>query len=327
MTEPAPPPRTQPARKADVVICECFARDGLQHEDTFVPTADKIALIDMMSAAGFTRIEATSYSNPQHVPAFRDASEVLAGISKREGVYYKATCPNVRAVRRALDDVAAGHGANELSLLVSASESHSQRNLRAGRDQQWEKIAAMVETAGENFRLIGVISVAFGCPFEGRVDPASVLAMVERFGLLGVRHVALADTTGLATPTAVKSLFRAVLSDLPGIVPIAHFHDSRGAGLANCVAALEAGCTHFDSAIGGVGGHPSQIAYGGGWTGNVATEDLVGLFGAMGVPMGLDLDALMHASRACERVLGRELHSKVARTGFGVLNESAHVTA
>lgn len=327
MTGPAPSSRTQPARKADVVICECFARDGLQHEDAFLPTAEKIALIDMMSATGFPRIEATSYSNPQHVPAFRDASEVLAGIRKRDGVYYKATCPNVRAVRRALDDAAAGHGANELSLLVSASESHSRRNLRADRDQQWETIAAMVQAAGTGFRLVGVISVAFGCPFEGRVDPESVLAMVERFGWLGVKYVALADTTGLATPPTVRNLFRAVLSDLPGIVPIAHFHDSRGTGLANCVAALEAGCTHFDSAIGGIGGHPSQIAYGGGWTGNVATEDLVSLFEAMGVPTGLDLDALMHASRACERVLGRELHSKVARTGFGVLNESAHVAA
>lgn len=315
------------ARQADIVICECFARDGLQHEDMFVPTADKIALIDMMSAAGFPRIEATSYSSPQHVPAFRDASEVLAGIRKRDGVYYKATCPNVRAVRRALDDVAAGHGANELSLLVSASESHSQRNLRAGRDRQWETIAAMVEAADDGFRLVGVVSVAFGCPFEGRVDPASVLEMVERFGRLGVRHVALADTTGLATPKAVKALFGAVLSGLPGVVPIAHFHDSRGTGLANCVAALEAGCTHFDSAIGGIGGHPSQIAYGGGWTGNVATEDLVSLFEAMGVSTGLDLDALMQVSRACERVLGRELHSKVARTGFGALNGSAHVAA
>ena len=319
--------RKQPAGQADVVICECFARDGLQHEEQFVSTADKIELIDMATKAGFTRIEATSYSNPKHVPAFRDASEVLAGISRQDGVYYKATCPNVRAVERALEDTAAGHGANELSLLVSASESHSQRNLRAGREQQWQTIASMVAAAGDRFRLVGVVSVAFGCPFEGRVDPDGVLGMVERFLQLGVRYIALGDTTGLATPVDVKDLFGRILSALPEAVPIAHFHDSRGSGLANCVAALETGCTHFDSAAGGVGGHPSQIAYGGGWTGNVATEDLVNLLEAMGVRTGIDAGKLMQFSRSCERVLGRELYSKVARTGFATFDENAHAAA
>lgn len=326
-TGATPAPDTRPSADRDVVICECFARDGLQHEEVFVETAQKIAIIDSLAAAGFSRIEATSYSNPQHVPAFRDASEVLAGIQRRGGVFYKATCPNLRAINRALSDREAGRGANELSLLASASESHSLRNLRVGREEQWAAIAEMVHAAGGRFRLVGVISVAFGCPFEGRVDPGAVVEMAGRFGAMGVTHVALGDTTGLATPTTVRAMFKRLAGELPDITAIAHFHDSRGTGLANCAAAFDAGCTHFDSALGGVGGHPSQIAYGGGWTGNVATEDLVNLFEAMGVSTGLDLDALMHASRACEGVLGRELYSKVGRTGFGIIGDQPLVHA
>jgi hydroxymethylglutaryl-CoA lyase len=300
-------------------ICECFARDGLQHEDAFLATADKIGAIDAFTAAGFPRIEATSYSNPERVPAFRDASEVLAGIRRATGVHYKATCPNVRAVQRALADLDAGRGATELSLLISASETHSQRNLRTGRAAQWKNIAEMVSAAGGRFRLVGVISVAFGCPFEGRVDPGVVVDDIARFADLGVSLVALGDTTGLASPRAVRAVFRRVATELPSVTAIAHFHNTRGTGLANCLAALEAGCRHFDSAFGGVGGHPAQIQYGGGFTGNVATEDLVNLLESEGISTGLDLDRVMAASQLCERLLGRSLHSMVARAGLGLL--------
>ncbi len=302
-----------------VTICECFARDGLQHEETFVPTGDKVALIDAFTDAGFPRIEATSYSHPERVPAFRDASDVLTGIRRRDGVYYKATCPNVRAVERAAADLDGGRGANEISLLVSATESHTQRNLRTSRDAQWANVAGMVQAAGGRFRLVGVVSVALGCPFEGPVDPGRVVEDVARFAELGVTLVALGDTTGLATPASVRAMFRRVAADLPGVTAIAHFHNTRGTGLANCVAALEAGCRHFDTAFGGVGGHPAEIQYGGGMTGNVATEDLVNLLEAEGVSTGLDLDRFMAASELCERVLGRPLYSMVARAGLGLL--------
>lgn len=304
-----------------VTICECFARDGLQHETAWIASADKIAAIDAFTAAGFRRIEATSYSHPERVPAFRDASEVLAGIQRRPGVGYKATCPNPRAVTRAIADLEAGHGAVELSLLVSATESHTQRNLRTTREAQWEKVAEMVRLADGRFTLVGVISVALGCPFEGEVDPDSVLADIARFGELGVGLVSIGDTVGLGAPTRVRRLFGRILSEAPAVIPVAHFHDTRRTGLANCIAAYEAGCRYFDSAIGGVGGHPSQIQYGGGFTGNVATEDLVNLFEAEGISTGLDLDALMRASQLCERLLGRELSSMVARAGFGLLNQ------
>src|SRR5687768_5505611 len=193
-----------------VTLCECFARDGLQHEPAFVPTATKRALVERFAALGFPRVEATSYSNPKVVPQFADASEVLKAIQRKPNVYYKATCANVKAVERALADLDAGHGANEISLLVSATESHTQKNLNRSRSEQWQNIAAMVDAAKGRFRMVGTVSVAFGCPFEGRVDAGSVVAYAEQFAELGVTHVALGDTTGVATPRSVASMFQKI---------------------------------------------------------------------------------------------------------------------
>jgi len=295
---------------AAVTLCECFARDGLQHEPAFVPTEVKRRLVERFAALGFSRIEATSYSNPKVVPQFADASELLRSLPRREGTYYKATCANPKAVERALADLGAGFGANEISLLVSASEAHTQKNLNRTRAEQWANVEAMVRLAGKRFRLVGTVSVAFGCPFEGKVDPGVVAEDVARFVALGVTHVALGDTTGLATPKAVK----AMVAHLPaGATPIAHFHDTRGTGLVNCVAAFEAGIRLFDSSFGGVGGHPAKLQYGEGHTGNVCTEDLVTLFESMDVATGIDLDGLLETARFCEAALGRALHGRVTR--------------
>jgi hydroxymethylglutaryl-CoA lyase len=299
-----------------VVLCECFARDGLQHEPAFVPTATKRALIERFAALGFPRVEATSYSNPKVVPQFADASEVLKSIERKPGVSYKATCANVKAVERALADLEAGHGANEISLLVSATESHTQKNLNRTRAEQWQNIAAMVDAAKGRFRMVGTVSVAFGCPFEGKVDAGSVLSDLDRFCELGVNHVALGDTTGMATPRAVARMFEKLQKP---VVPIAHFHDTRGTGLVNYVAAYEAGVRHFDSSFGGVGGHPAKVQYGGGFTGNVCTEDLVNLFESMGIDTGIDVGGLLATAESCEQALGRELHGRVTRSGLNPL--------
>lgn len=301
-----------------VTICECFARDGLQHEPAFLATDVKVELINAFAAAGFRRIEATSYSSPTRVPAFQDASAVLAGLSRPGGVSYKATCPNPRAVRRALADLDAGHGADELSLLVSASEAHSARNLRTSREAQWENVAEMARLAAGRFTLVGVVSVALGCPFEGPVPADRVLTDVARFVELGVPVVTIGDTTGHGTPRSVAALLGALLREFPDTTMVAHFHNSRGSAIANCVAALDAGCRFFDSAFGGVGGHPANIAYGQGLTGNVATEDLVNVFEAMGVDTGVDLGQAMAISRRCEQAIGRQLNSMVARAGWGL---------
>jgi hydroxymethylglutaryl-CoA lyase len=299
-----------------VVLCECFARDGLQHEPAFVPTATKRALIERFAALGFPRVEATSYSNPKVVPQFADASELLRTLSRRPNVFYKATCANVKAVERALADLDAGHGANEISLLVSATESHTQKNLNRTRAEQWQNIAAMVDAAMGRFRLVGTVSVAFGCPFEGKVDAGSVLSDIHRFCELGVNHVALGDTTGVATPRSVAKMFEKVQKP---VVPIAHFHDTRGTGLVNYVAAYDAGVRHFDSSFGGVGGHPAKVKYGGGFTGNVCTEDLVNLFESMGIDTGIDVGGLLATAEMCEQALGRELHGRVTRSGLSPL--------
>ena len=307
---------------ADVTICECFARDGLQHEPDFVSTDTKRQLIERFAALGFTRIEATSYSNPKVVPQFADASELLRQLPRKDGVFYKATCANVRAVERALADADAGFGVNEISLLVSATESHTQKNLKRSREEQWQNVAemaAMANAANGRFRLIGTVSVAFGCPFEGRVDPAVVAADAAHFGELGVTHVAIGDTTGMATPVSVKAMFERLRREAPQVMPVAHFHDTRGTGLANYVAAYEAGVRFFDSSFGGVGGHPAKVKYGGGYTGNVCTEDLIDLFEAMGIRTGIDLQGLIDTARFCEEVLKRELHGRVTQSGLNPL--------
>lgn len=301
-----------------VTLCECFARDGLQHESAFVPTATKRALVERFAALGFPRVEATSYSNPKVVPQFADASELLRTLARRPSVYYKATCANVKAVERAAADLDAGHGASEISLLVSATESHSRQNLNRTRAEQWQNIAGMVEAARGRFRMVGTVSVAFGCPFEGKVDPGSVLADAEKFRSLGVDHVALGDTTGMATPKTVREIFSRLLK-MQDLVAIAHFHDTRGTGLVNYVAAYEAGVRHFDSSFGGVGGHPAKVKYGGGFTGNVCTEDLVNLFESMGIDTGIDLDGLLATAELCEQALGRELDGRVTRSGLNPL--------
>ena len=301
---------------AEVILCECFARDGLQHEPGFVPTATKRALIERFAALGFTRVEATSYSNPKVVPQFADASELLQTLKRTPSVYYKATCANVKAVERALADLDAGHGANEISLLVSATEAHTQKNLNRSRAEQWQNIAAMVDAAKGRLRMVGTVSVAFGCPFEGKVDPGSVIADVQKFAELGVTHVALGDTTGMATPRSVGKMFERIQKP---VIPIAHFHDTRGTGLVNYVAAYEAGVRHFDSSFGGVGGHPAKVKYGGGFTGNVCTEDLVNLFESMGIDTGIDVGGLLATAEFCEQALGRQLHGRVARSGLNPL--------
>lgn len=304
----------------DVVICECFARDGLQHETVMLTTEQKVDLIAKFANVGFNRIEATSYSNPKVIPQFGDASEVLRSLGRKSDVFYKATCANVRAVERALHDHEQGYGANEISLLVSATDSHSMKNLARSREQQWGNIKDMVHSSEGKFRLIGTISMAFGCPFEGYVNPDEIIRDAERFAKLGIKYVTLGDTTGVATPITTRKLFQRLKSELPEIEAIAHFHDTRGTGLVNYVAALEVGVSYFDSAIGGVGGHPVKVKYGGGHTGNVCTEDLVDLFESMGVKTGIDRSELLNVVTDCETVLGRKLDGRVSKSGLNPLN-------
>ncbi|MFC0386086.1 hydroxymethylglutaryl-CoA lyase [Muricoccus vinaceus] len=303
-----------------VILCECFARDGLQHEPGVVPAAAKAAMLERIAGCGFRRIEITSFAHPKYIPQFADAEAVLAAVRPRPGVLFKATCPNPAAVKRAQEARARGRGPEEISFLVSASEGHTRKNLRRSRAEQWENVEEMARLAGADFTQVGTVSVAFDCPFDGPVPAERVLEDARRFQSLGVTRIALGDTIGSATPPRVRALVGLLRDALPEATFIAHFHDSRGTGLANCVAALEAGLRHFDTALGGTGGHPAGIAYGEGFTGNVCTEDLATLLEAMGVDTGLDLDRLRAAGLAAEALLGRPLHARTLRMG-----EAAHV--
>lgn len=302
-----------------VVLCECFARDGLQHEPAFLPTAQKLALINRFAALGFGRVEATSFTHPGNVPQFTDADEVLRGITRVPGVRYKATCVNQRSITRALATADAGHGPDEISVILVASEALLQKAFKRTAAEQYDTLAAMIDAARGRFDLVGTVSSALGCPMEGIVPPARVIEQARWLAAHGVRYVAIGDTTGMGNPRSVRALFEALRAALPDATLIAHFHDTRGMALANCVAAYEAGVRYFDCAFGGTGGNPARIQYADGHSGNVCTEDLVTMFESMGISTGLRLDDLLQTAHACEEALGRPLHGRVARAGLGLL--------
>ncbi|MFO7647540.1 hydroxymethylglutaryl-CoA lyase [Halomonas campaniensis] len=292
-------------------INEVAPRDGFQIEATFVPTAAKIRLIDALSATGLARIEATSFVSPKAVPALADAAEVVAGIRRRPGVGITVLVPNVKGAERAL-----AAGVDEINLVMSASDSHGLANLRMTPTQSLEQFAAIVEAVraqpqGRELFINASLSTSFGCPFEGAVPEARVLDLVERQLALGVQGVTLCDTTGMANPAQVARLCEAAQARFPGIPFTLHFHNTRGMGLANALAAWQAGITRFDASLGGLGGCP----YAPGATGNVCTEDLVHMFEQMGVATGVDLDGLLAASATLPELVGHETPGQVVKAG------------
>ncbi|WP_373182329.1 hydroxymethylglutaryl-CoA lyase [Halomonas campaniensis] len=292
-------------------INEVAPRDGFQIEATFVPTAAKIRLIDALSATGLARIEATSFVSPKAVPALADAAEVVAGIRRRPGVGITVLVPNLKGAERAL-----AAGVDEINLVMSASDSHGLANLRMTPTQSLEQFAAIVEAVraqpqGRELFINASLSTSFGCPFEGAVPEARVLDLVERQLALGVQGVTLCDTTGMANPAQVARLCEAAQARFPGIPFTLHFHNTRGMGLANALAAWQAGITRFDASLGGLGGCP----YAPGATGNVCTEDLVHMFEQMGVATGVDLDGLLAASATLPELVGHETPGQVVKAG------------
>lgn len=300
-----------------VTICECWARDGLQSVEQFIPTEKKVEIINRLSRAGFPRVEVTSFSNPARLPQFGDAEQVLRLIDRGVDARYKATCVNERALARALAARAAGFGPDEVSFVVSASEAHNVYNVSRPLADHWAELERMIEKAhADGLRVIATVLTAFGCPISGDVPEQAVLEAVGRYVGLGCTYVCIGDTIGAANPVGVKRVFGTLLDRFPGVAFIAHFHDTRGTGLANCVAALEVGVTHFDSSLGGIGGQPAGGArYQEGFTGNCCTEDLVCMFAEMGVDTGLDPDEVLEIGRAAEEVLGAPQRSLVLRAG------------
>jgi len=288
-------------------INEVAPRDGLQIEARFVPTEAKIRLIDALSATGLARIEATSFTSPKAIPNLRDAEEVVRGIQRRAGVGITVLVPNLRGCERAL-----ACGVDEINLVMSASDSHGLANLRMTPEQSLERFTdILAATQGSGVFINASLSTSFGCPFEGAVPQARVLELVERLLALGVEGITLCDTTGMANPDQVARLCESVRSQWPATPFTLHFHNTRGMGLANALAAWQAGIVRFDAALGGLGGCP----FAPGATGNVCTEDLVHMFEQMGVATGVDLDALLAVSATLPELVGHATPGQVVKAG------------
>ena len=292
-----------------VRVREVGPRDGFQNEPEVIPTGDKVRLIGMLGEAGLARIELTSFVRADVIPQLADAEEVLTGYERRDGVSYSVLIPNERGLERALEH---SDRFDEANLFLSASETHNHRNVNRSIAESLEGLEATVKRArGEGVRCEGVISTSFGCPYEGKVPPDRVFEIAERLAGMGCEEVAFGDTTGMANPRQVGEFFAAAGERLAGVELTAHFHNTRGQGLANVLAALEAGVESFESAFGELGGCPVPP----GSTGNISTEDLVSMLHEMGIETGIDLPALIEASRAAQEVLGRPLGAHVLRAG------------
>lgn len=300
--------------RRSVRIREVGPRDGFQNEAETVPTADKIALINALGRAGLTRIELASFVRPDLIPQLADGVEVLRGVDLPAGTERMVLVPNGRGLDNALRqrELFTGQALfDAVTLFVSASETHNKKNINRTIEQTMAEVAVMGgRIVAEGLRFCAVVSTAFGCPYEGVVPMDHVLDLAERFVDAGAVEVGFGDTTGMANPAYSGRFFAAALDRLPGVEVTAHFHNTRGQGLANAYAALEAGCTSFESSFGELGGCPVPA----GATGNIATEDLVSMLHEMGVETGVDLPALIDAARAAQSILGRPLtsHSIVA---------------
>ncbi len=288
-------------------VNEVGPRDGLQIEPVFVPTDEKVRLVDALSACGFARIEVTSFTSPRAIPALADAQEVMARIARAPGVIYTALIPNVRGLERALEV-----GIDELNLVMSASETHNRANLRMTREQSLAQLLAVIERASQAGKPSNVsLSTVFGCPFEGEIDPREVLRLAQAVIDAGAVGVTLCDTTGMAYPTQVAQLCSQMLERHPGVALTLHTHNTRGMALANAAAAWQVGVRRYDAAVGGLGGCP----YAPGASGNVNTEELVHMFESMQVATGVDLERVLAVVAALPSVIRRELATPMLAAG------------
>jgi hydroxymethylglutaryl-CoA lyase len=292
-----------------VRIREVGPRDGFQNEPEVIPTAEKVRLIELLGQTGLRRLEVTSFVRPDVIPQLADAVEVLGAVKLPEEVSVSILIPNERGLERALPLRDRFH---EINGFLSASETHNQKNVGRSIEESLTGLERTIARArAEGLRCEGVISTSFGCPYEGRVPVERVLGIARRLVDAGAEEIGFGDTTGMANPVQVREFFAAASEALPDIELTAHFHNTRGQGLANVLAALESGVTSFESSFGELGGCPVPA----GATGNIASEDLVSMLHEMGIETGIRLEALLAASRAVQQVLGRSLGSHVLTAG------------
>ena len=285
---------------------EVAARDGFQIEPRFIPTDEKIALVDALSTCGYAKIEVTSFTSPKAIPMLRDAEEVMGRIQRVPGVEYTVLVPNLRGAERALES-----RADELNLVMSVSETHNLANLRMPREKSFATLADVIRLAAGRTPVNVSLSCCFGCPMEGDVALATVLSFAERFVGLGVRGLTICDTTGMAHPAQVKMVVDALQQRFAGTQLTLHFHNTRGMGLANVLAALQSGIVRFDGSLGGLGGCP----YAPGASGNISSEDAVHMLDAMGYDTGIDLTRLLDIARQLPQIVGHAVPGQVAKAG------------
>ena len=285
-----------------VTIVEVGPRDGLQNEREVIPTARKIAFVDLLTAAGHASIEVTAFVSPKWVPQMGDATDVFRGISRKEGVRYSALVPNRAGLDRALEA-----GVTDIAVFVAASETFSRRNINQSIEESFATYREVTDAAAQaSLRTRAYLSTSFGCPFEGPIAVARVLELTERLLSLGAYEVAVSDTIGIAHPGQVRQVLDVLLTRIPANRIALHFHDTRGTALANVLAALEYGIATFDSSAGGLGGCP----YAPGAAGNLATEDLVYMLDGLGITSGVSREGVMRASLSIEELLGHPLPSR-----------------
>ncbi|MCR6686926.1 hydroxymethylglutaryl-CoA lyase [Pseudoxanthomonas sp.] len=291
---------------ADFVrIVEVGPRDGLQNEKAMVATADKIELVDRLSASGLRTVEATSFVSPKWVPQLADAAEVMAGISRRPGVAYPVLVPNEQGYARARTA-----GADEVAVFTAASEAFTRQNINASIEESIERFAPVLARArADGVRVRGYVSTVLGCPYQGQVPLADVVRVARRLHAMGCYEVSLGDTIGVGTPRKAREMLLAVAAEVPMAALAVHFHDTYGQALANVAACIEAGVRVADSAVAGTGGCP----YARGASGNVASEDLAYMLQGMGIDTGIDLEALAATGRWLAQRLGRATGSKVGQ--------------
>jgi hydroxymethylglutaryl-CoA lyase len=292
-----------------VNIREVGPRDGFQNEPEVIATDDKVRLIGMLAEAGLKRIEVTSFVRPDVIPQLSDGAEVLSRVEPRDGVAYSVLIPNRKGLENAL---AQRDRFQEANFFLSASETHNRKNVNRSIEESLADLEGTIGAAvAEGIRCEGVISTSFGCPYEGDVPVDRVLEIAGKLAAFGCEEISFGDTTGMANPRQVREFFDAAQERLDGNELTAHFHNTRGQGLANVLAALEAGVTSFESSFGELGGCPVPP----GATGNISTEDLVSMLEEMGVGTGVELPKLIEASAEAQRVLGRPLGAHLLTAG------------
>ncbi|MCM3711895.1 hydroxymethylglutaryl-CoA lyase [Sporosarcina luteola] len=290
-----------------VTICEVAPRDGFQAETNWIPTEEKIRIIRALADTGVQSMEITSFVHPKAIPQLKDAEEVVRGTEDLTNLKFRALVPNVKGAERAINA-----GITKLKLMLSATDSHSLSNANSLVEKVQNGFEPIIEMATKsNVTVGGSISVAFGCPYEGKVSLERIIDIVDRYKGMGIEEVSLADTTGMANPIQVYHFLGKLKAEFPNTVFSMHLHNTRGMALANAFAALQQGVTLFDSSIAGLGGCP----YAPGASGNIATEDLVHAFEEMGISTGMDLDRLVSTAKEVKRSIGHDGGSYMLQAG------------